>query len=142
MRIAYHPTGSALHPSALDALLVTWAAAWPTVSGGTLLVITAPKRPFKFEADTTATDRQTLGGRQWSKIHNTQKVARLEFFVNSTEAATWRTFYAATNGFRLPFIVEHPQTLVKTTMQGSGPFPLSETEYRMHSGSVVWTERV
>jgi hypothetical protein len=141
MRVAYHPTGSALSAYALDAWITASTAAWPTVTGGTLVVLTSPQRPFRIEKDTLADDRVTIGGRQHSKVNFSKRVARLEFTITATQVALWRTFYDATQGFRLPFIVEHPQTKVLITMQGAGPFPFVETDYAMHKGSVDWAER-
>lgn len=144
MRIAYHPNSATISAYALDAWLAATVAAWPTVGAGTLIDVRAPRHPLRIESDTAADDRTTRGGRQFSKINYTRREAALEFPpITEAEAAIWRAFYAATQGFRLPFILEHPLTLAKIVMQGAGPFPFTLTSRGQYSGGQVkWSERL
>jgi len=142
MRIAYHKTGSSLTPAALDAWIAAKIAAWPTIdSAGLLISVGDPKHPFRWESDTVADDRITLGGKSFSKIRYTARNVEIEFPpLSENEAATWRTFYAATKGFRLPFIVEHPILRTVIALVGGQPFPFSLTNKGLYSGSVNWRQ--
>lgn len=143
MKIAYHPDSATLSAAVLDAWLAATLAAWPDAGAGTLITVRDPKHPMRIEADTAADDRTTQGGRQFSKIKYTRREIALEFPpIRESEAAIWRAFYAATNGFRLPFIIEHPLTMGKIVVHGGQAFPFTLTSRDGYSGSVKWSERL
>jgi hypothetical protein len=110
MRLAYHSTGSALSAYALDVwLAATKAAIGSVVSPGVLLNVSDPAAPWAFENETSAEDRATLGGVGWSKINHTRRVGDWSFpNMGATEAGYWRAWYSATQGGRVPFVVEMP----------------------------------
>lgn len=143
MRLAYHPNAATLSDYALDIWLAATVAAWPTVGAGTLISLTAPKYPFRIEPDTSADDRQTRGGKLFSKINFTRREAALEFPpISPDEVLLWRAFYSATKGFRKPFILEHPQTREKIILSGGQPFPFTLTTRNRYTGQVKWSERL
>lgn len=139
MRIAYHPTGSSLTLYAINLWVTTSIANWPTVGAGTLITVSNPQYPFRLDTDVVGDDRTTRGGVNYSKILYTRKNATIDFDLFSpAELTAWRTFYTATKGFRLPFIVEHPLTLELVAMSGGQEFPFSEISYQQYKGSVKW----
>lgn len=141
MQIAYHPTGSSLTSTLLDAWIASTLSGWPAVGAGTLISVKGPSYPVHVEDSVNSEDKMSLGGRQFSKVRYTGRIARLEFrSVLEADAAKWRLFYSATQGFRLPFILEEPLTLTKTAYVGSGAFPFSHDSMLTYAGRVEWVE--
>lgn len=141
MQIAYHATGSSLTAAALDDAIAAAISGWPSVGSLTLVTLRDPSFPFHFEKTTTSDDRTTMGGRQFSVVRFSGQQADMQFSgMTESEVAAWRTFYDATLGFRLPFVVEHPMTLQKYAMQGAQAFPFKLTTRGAYDGSVRWQQ--
>lgn len=144
MRIAYHATGAALTKAALaawiDATLALSAGAFDALAApGVLIEITDPNYPFGFEASTNADDRLSVGGAPWSRIHYTGRRGGWDWSnVITAEIAAWRAWYAATTGFRLPFIIEIGDD--RYAAVAPGPFPLLLTKQERWGGAAAFLE--
>lgn len=140
MRIAYHANASTLQPAQLRAWLVATLAlsaeAFTALAApGALIEITEPNYPFAFEVSVNADDRETIGGVPYSVIRYTGRTASWNWTrVPSSEVVVWRTWYAATLGFRLPFIVEIGSD--RHAAVAPGPFPLTLTRQERWDGGI------
>jgi len=141
VRIAYHTSGATLSRGALDAwidaTLALSAVAFDALSPpGVLIEITDPDYPFSFEQSTQADDRLTIGGEPFSRLRYTGRRGEWQWSnVLTAELATWRAWYAATSGFRLPFIVEIGDD--RHAAVAPGPFPLRLTRLERWAGSAT-----
>lgn len=144
MRIAYHATAATLTPAQLTAWMVATlalsAAAFDALAApGVLIDITDPNYPFAFEASTHADDRLTLGGVSFSQLLYTGRRGDWQWSnVVTAEIAAWRAWYAATAGFRLPFIVEIGADRYPAV--APGPFPLQLTRQERWGGAATVLE--
>lgn len=110
MRIAYHPTGAAVTAYALaqwlDAARLDIAAA-----PGTVATLADPKHPYAFGSEILADDRETQGGKRYSRIRAVRRRATLEFpSISMADDAAWQAWHLATQGGRVPFVWEEPTT--------------------------------
>jgi hypothetical protein len=139
MRIAYHSNGATLTAAALDAwiaatLALSAGAFDALASPGVLIEITDPDYPFAFEDSTHADDRITQGGEPFSRVLYTGRRGDWRWSnVLTAELASWRAWYAATTGFRLPFIVEIGDERYPAV--APGPFPLQLTRLERWGGA-------
>lgn len=144
MRIAYHANASSLPPAQLQAWLVATlalsAAAFDALAApGVLIEITEPNYPFAFESSVYADDRATLGGVNFSQLHYTGRRGDWQWSnVVTAEVSAWRAWYAATAGFRLPFIVEIGDA--RYSAVAPGPFPLLLTRQERWGGGAALME--
>jgi hypothetical protein len=112
MRIAYHSAGGTLYAEQLEAWIAQTLALAPEyftglAAPGVLITITDPDYPFALESSIVADDRVTLAGTAWSRVKYSGRSGAWQFSnVPTSELDDWRAWYAATKGFRLPFIVE------------------------------------
>ena len=132
MRIAYHSTGAALTDYALGVWLAAAKAAIGSVSApGVLVTLADPKHPHAFETETLADDRATQGGAVYSRILGTVRRGHLEFqTIADADAAAWRSWHTATEGGRVPVVIEMPLTNESVIVKAAVAAPLVQTNYK------------
>lgn len=136
MRIAYHPSGSSLSTFALNAWIAA-ALADITASPGVVVNVQRPNYPYPFKPNTNADDRMTRGGRGFSRIQYTARAGSWKFSsVPNAQIAIWDAWYAATQGFRVPFVVELPLSGGNAAVRAPGPYPLVLDKPLLWSGSL------
>lgn len=127
MRVVYHPSGATLSDYALNQwLIATLAAIDNPPSPGVALELCNPDYPWQFELEYLADDRETQGGKTFSRIRTTRLTGVLNMStVHSSEIPAWRNWYAATVGFRIPFVLRLPDLTVLAAVSPAKKFPLS-----------------
>ena len=129
LNIVFHPSGERLSRTRLMAWCADIVAAG--IAGldnlpdsAVCLALTPPSLPWSFERHTQADDRMTLGGEMFSRLRFTARRGEWRFAdIHEPEVEQWRTWYDATLGGRLPFVVGFREALYRVTAPGG--FPLS-----------------
>jgi hypothetical protein len=144
MRICYHPTGDTLTRAQINAWIAAALAGIDTVSPGVLITVQNPEFPYAVEQSTVADDRVTLGGIGYSRIRYRAKGGVLKFaYVNDTEVTSlWRPWYAATDGGRVPFVIDLPLAEGLLAVRAPGPFPLQREKPAFWSGGLTLAEHL
>lgn len=140
-------SGAALlsvNPSVVPAVWRAVAVASGSVGllyAGALIEISPPSDPWGFEQHQAADDRVTQGGIGYSRLLYTARSGNWTFEeIPDAEVANWRTWYAATAGFRLPFVAEDPLTGAAYLVRAPGAFPLSRQRVSWWGGKLAVRE--
>lgn len=136
MNIAYNPDGASMTRDDLFAWclsvldLVVSPGIFTAPDPAVVIQITQPDYPYIFEASTIADDRVTLGGIGYSKLRYTARMGNWTFSnIWQAEISDWRLWYAATQGFRLPFVVDLPDGSGGAIVRAPCAFPLALTAF-------------
>lgn len=130
MRIAYHPNSSTLRPDQLKTWLAAAALNIDAVPApGVVLEITDPNYPFSFENSVVADDRITQGGASYAVVRYSARSGQWDYSnIHSAEVDSWRDWYSATQGMRLPFIAEIGAANYRAVAPGAFPLTLVKLE--------------
>lgn len=149
MHVAYHPNGAALTAYALNLWLTAALAAVPTAPAGEIVTVPVPgilldlglpNYPWQVETDYLSDDRETQGGKTYSRIRAERRQGRLNFSgVPSCMIDQWRAWHVATRGGRIPFIVQLPDLSAMIAV-APGSFPLSLVSMERWAGSLAVRE--
>lgn len=138
MRVVYHPNGATLTPYAMSLwLAATVAAIGNPPAPGVALDLGDPDYPWRFETGYLADDRETQGGKTFSRIHATRLQGTLNFSgVPSSELPGWLAWYEATQGFRQTFVLQLPDMTVLRAVAPAIQFPLELVKQERWAGSL------
>ena len=104
---------------------------------GNLINIRAPKWPYAFEQSVLATDKQSVGGVGFSKIHYKKSTGLFSWGgIQRSELPKWRSWYDDTNGFRGGYILEAPFLNEIKLVRSPSQFPLVSSAKNNLSGSL------
>lgn len=139
MRIVY-PTSTPTHWASVAGGITNTPQTGDLVVAGLLIDLGPPNYPYKFEAEVLADDRQTQGGLVYSKVRATRRQGVFAFGnIHSSKLPAWRSWYFWTQGFRIPFYIEFPDTtLVRCVAPGA--FPLALVKLERWAGSFTAME--
>jgi hypothetical protein len=138
MRIVYHPDSATMSDYALGQWLsATLAAIDNPPAPGIALDLGNPDYPWSFEPEYLADDRETSGGKCFSRIRATRLQGMLNMSaVHSGELPAWRGWYAATLGFRRPFALRLPELTVLGAVAPVKKFPLALVSLEEWAGQI------
>lgn len=120
---------------------VRGAGTFGAILPGNLVNVTDPIFPWSWESSTVSTDRRTMGGAIYSRIHRTQREATWSVqVVDGAQLPIWRNWYATTNGYRNPYVVVDPLSGAPHLVVSPGPFPLSLEAYGDWRGQLALSE--
>lgn len=144
MRVVYHPSAATLSDLALNQwLIATLAAIDSPPSPSVALELCNPDYPWQFEPEYLADDRETQGGHVHSIVRATRLTGVLNISaVHSSEIPAWRNWYAATVGFRKPFVLRLPDLTVLAAVAPAKKFPLSLVSLEEWAGSLNVVQRI
>lgn len=98
---------------------------------GAMRDIKSPVYPSQIVKDFFSTDKRTLGGVSYSKVHYSSYLGNLTLNFTDVEEKGFREMFTASKGFRLPFILEHKSAEVYVFTY-TGGYPLQKL------GNNVW----
>lgn len=113
-----------------------------TLYPGKLVSLTNPEYPWSFFPLVRSTNRTSLGGALFSRVHYKSRTGTWNFeLVSEEELVKWLDWYEVTRGFTQPFVVEDPVAqgqhyLVKSP----GDFPLKRQAFGYYGGSMTVNE--
>ncbi|GBG03896.1 hypothetical protein AZSI13_32230 [Azospira sp. I13] len=141
LRFAYHLNGKGLSHAALRRWCrgVVDAGLAGVVAPGDVVELTTPSLPWAFEQSVVADDRVSEGGKSFSRIKYTGREGVWTFAnVQEAEVPAWRSWYLATAGGRLPFVLEFRDVL--HVVVAPGPFPLVMQRAEIWAGQLTVRE--
>lgn len=138
MRLIYHPTGSTLSDYALRQWLAAATAAVDAPPApGVILDTINPDYPWSLEPEYLADDRETQGGKFYSRVRASRLLGTINFSgIHSSDIPAWRACYAATQGFRLPVVLRLPELNIINAVAPAKVFPLALVSLESWSGSL------
>ena len=108
---------------------------------GDLAALVTPEHPYKFEKIVNSTDRSTIGGTNYSVIHNTQRKGFLNWKgVSAAEVAVFTTWFEGSNYFRDAFIAQDILNDDFILCTSNDDFPFQLDLYQLYSGSMELVE--
>jgi len=108
---------------------------------GTIHNIDRPTYPYYFDKAVKSTDRETLGGRFYSKINSVRRVSKMNWkLVHKDRVDNWRSWFDNSNSFRNPFAILDLMNDDVVLCTSTNDFPLQLDVSNLYGGSMELTE--
>lgn len=101
--------------------------------------IKSPVYPSQIVKEYNSTDKETLGGISYSKVHYSSYIGRLTLNYTDVGEIAFREMFEASKGFRIPFILEHKSSEVYV-FTSTDKYPLQKMASNVWKGAMVAKE--